>query len=37
LFADPKIKEGLGIHDLEVNNIVLLDKWLFKLLNKDVV
>jgi hypothetical protein len=31
----PKDQDGLGIHDLEVKNITILGKWLFKLLNKD--
>jgi hypothetical protein len=26
---------GLGIHDLEVKNLALLGKWLFKLLTED--
>jgi hypothetical protein len=32
----PKDQHGLGIHDLEVKNIALLGKWLFKLLNEEV-
>jgi hypothetical protein len=31
----PKDQEGLGIHDLQVKNMNLLDKWLFKLLTED--
>jgi hypothetical protein len=30
--CSPKDQGGLGIHDLEVKNIALLGKWLFKLL-----
>jgi hypothetical protein len=30
--CSPKGQGGLGIHDLEVKNIALLGKWLFKLL-----
>ena len=33
----PKDFGGLGIHDLEVKNRVLLGKWLFKLLTEDGV
>jgi hypothetical protein len=35
VFCRPKNQGGLGIHDLEVKNIVLLGKWLFKLLTED--
>jgi hypothetical protein len=28
---------GLGVHDLEVKNSILLGKWLFKLLTEDGV
>jgi hypothetical protein len=28
---------GLGVHDLEVKNLALLGKWLFKLLTEDGV
>jgi hypothetical protein len=35
-FAVPRIR-GLGVHDLEVKNSALLDKWNFKLLTKDGV
>jgi hypothetical protein len=31
----PKDQGGLGIHDLQVKNIALLGKWLFKLLTED--
>jgi hypothetical protein len=31
-FANQKTKRGLGIYDLEVKNIALLGKWLFRLL-----
>ncbi len=31
----PKDQGGLGIHDLDVKNIVLLSKWLYKLLTTD--
>jgi hypothetical protein len=31
----PKRSRGLGIHDLEVKNIALLGKWLFRLLTKN--
>jgi hypothetical protein len=31
----PKDQGGLGIHDLEVKNTSLLEKWLFKLLTED--
>lgn len=30
--CQPKIQGGLGIHDLEVKNNVLVSKWLHKLL-----
>lgn len=33
----PKDQGGLGIHDLDVKNRALLDKWLFKLLMEDGV
>jgi hypothetical protein len=33
----PREQGGLGIHDLEVKNIALLGKWLFKLLTEDGV
>ena len=32
-----KYEAGLGIHDLQVKNDVLLSKWLFKLLTEDGV
>jgi hypothetical protein len=32
IVCSPKDQGGLGIHDLEVKNIALLGKWLFKLL-----
>jgi hypothetical protein len=28
---------GLGVHDLAVNNTILLDKWLFNLLTENNV
>jgi hypothetical protein len=31
----PKDQGGLGIHDLEVKNTTLLEKWLFRLLSED--
>jgi hypothetical protein len=31
----PKDQGGLGIHDLEVKNMGLLGKWLFKLLTEE--
>jgi hypothetical protein len=31
----PKDQGGLGIQDLEVKNIALLGKWLFRLLTED--
>jgi hypothetical protein len=33
--CSPKDQDGLGIHDLEVKNIALLGKWLFKLLMEE--
>jgi hypothetical protein len=33
--CSPKDQGGLGIHDLEVKNTVLLGKWLFKLLTEE--
>jgi hypothetical protein len=33
----PKDQGGLGVHDLEVKNLALLGKWLFKLLTEDGV
>jgi hypothetical protein len=35
IVCSPKDQGGLGIHDLEVKNIALLDKWLFRLLTGD--
>jgi hypothetical protein len=35
MVCTPKDHGGLGIHDLQVNNTALLDKWLFKLLIED--
>jgi hypothetical protein len=31
----PKDQGGLGVHDLQVKNIALLGKWLFKLLTEN--
>jgi hypothetical protein len=33
--CSPKDRGGLGIHDLEVKNTVLLGKWLFELITKE--
>jgi hypothetical protein len=33
--CSPKDQDGLGIHDLDIKNTVLLGKWLFKLLTKE--
>jgi hypothetical protein len=33
----PKDHGGMGVHDLQVKNYVLLGKWLFKLLIEDGV
>jgi hypothetical protein len=33
--CSPKNQGGFGIHDLEVKNIALLGKWLFKLLTEE--
>jgi hypothetical protein len=33
--AVPRIRGGLGVHDLQVKNSAFLDKWLFKLLTED--
>jgi hypothetical protein len=33
----PKDQGGLGVHDLEVKNLALLGKWLFKLLTENGV
>jgi hypothetical protein len=33
----PKDQGGLGVHELEVKNLALLGKWLFKLLTEDGV
>src|SRR6266498_1668085 len=35
ILCQPKVQGGLGIHDLNVKNIALLSKWLFKLLTSD--
>jgi len=35
ILCQPKEQGGLGIHDLNVKNIALLSKWLFKLLSSD--
>jgi hypothetical protein len=33
----PKDQGGLGVHNLEVKNLALLGKWIFKLLTEDGV
>ena len=35
ILSQPKDQGGLGIHDLNLKNIALLSKWLFKLLTTD--
>jgi hypothetical protein len=35
ILCQPKNQGGLGIHDLDTKNIVLLSKWLFRLLTTD--
>src|SRR6266508_1755915 len=35
ILCQPKDQGGLGIHDLKFKNIVLLSKWLFKLLTSE--
>jgi hypothetical protein len=35
ILCQPKNQGGLGIHDLDVKNTILLSKWLYKLLTID--
>ena len=35
ILCKPKDQGGLGIHNLELKNIALLSKWLYRLLTKD--
>jgi hypothetical protein len=35
ILFQPKEQEGLGIHNLELKNIALLSKWLFRLLTME--
>jgi hypothetical protein len=37
ILCRPKEQGGLGIHDLEIKNMALLSKWLFKLLSTEGV
>jgi hypothetical protein len=35
IMCQPKDQGGLGIQNLEIQNVCLLSKWLFKLINED--